>query len=68
MVKVISPIQDILKRGNLAQQWLRFHKKGNTPRQILQSAITDMVQQEQRLFGELYNITAPVPLEHSYVV
>ncbi|NJM57746.1 MAG: glutamate--cysteine ligase [Synechococcales cyanobacterium RU_4_20] len=47
----LSPLQELLAKGNTAQQWLRLYDKGLTPRQILQGAIIDIVQQEQELSG-----------------
>ncbi|MEM8612576.1 MAG: glutamate--cysteine ligase [Cyanobacteria bacterium P01_H01_bin.105] len=50
---VLYPLQGILKRGNTAQQWLSLCEKGLAPRQILQGAIIEMAQQDQKLSKEL---------------
>ncbi|MCM1984196.1 glutamate--cysteine ligase [Lyngbya confervoides] len=49
----LSPILEILREGNQAQQWLRLHQEGYAPQSILIQAIATMVQQELEVRDKL---------------
>ncbi len=54
----LSPVQKILREGNLAQQWLQQQALGLTPAQILQQAIQTAAHQEQDLEDQLCQLLA----------
>jgi predicted glutamate--cysteine ligase len=49
----LSPIQNILRAGNIAQQWLQKYQRGIDIPTIIEQAITEMVQQEKDLESKL---------------
>jgi predicted glutamate--cysteine ligase len=49
----LSPIKQILRSGNLAQQWLQEYQRGIDIPTIIEQAITEMVQQEKDLESKL---------------
>lgn len=49
----LSPVKNILRQGNTAQQWLKWHQQGLNSRQILQKAIVKMEQQEQEFEDQI---------------
>jgi predicted glutamate--cysteine ligase len=49
----LSPIQNILRSGNIAQQWLQEYRRGIDIPTIIEQAITEMVQQEKDLESKL---------------
>ncbi len=49
----LSPVQKILRHGNLAQQWLQQYAAGLTPTQIVTQAVQTAAQQEQELEDKL---------------
>jgi predicted glutamate--cysteine ligase len=49
----LSPVQSILRQGNLAQQWLQQYQEGCSLAAILQQAILDTEQEEQALAADL---------------
>jgi predicted glutamate--cysteine ligase len=49
----LSPLQTILREGNLAQQWLQQSQRGWTVREILTAGIRQVEQQEKDLEDKL---------------
>ncbi len=45
----LSPLQQILQKGNEAQRWLSAHQQGITPRQIMTEAIAATTEMEEEL-------------------
>lgn len=45
----LSPLKQILKKGNTAQRWLKLHDQGLTCQSILMEAIEAMANQEQEV-------------------
>ncbi|NEO30373.1 MAG: glutamate--cysteine ligase [Symploca sp. SIO3C6] len=52
----LSPVKKILREGNMAQQWLRFHSVGLDSRQIITQAIQETAQQEQEIEDKLCDL------------
>jgi len=49
----LSPLREILKRGNVAQQWLKLHQQGLSPSTILEGAISGMDSRDRELEEKL---------------
>ncbi len=45
----LSPLKKILRQGNTAQQWLKLHQQGMSPREIIQKDIQNIAKQERDL-------------------
>lgn len=45
----LSPLKKILRQGNTAQQWLKLHEQGISPREIIQQDIQNIAKQERDL-------------------
>lgn len=54
----VSPLQKILKEGNLAQQWLQQLENGQTPREIIRQGIDLLAVREAELEDELCQMLA----------
>lgn len=49
----LAPVQKILQSGNTAEQWLRLHSLGLSPRQIIIGAIAAVAEREKELEDQL---------------
>lgn len=55
----LSPLKKILREGNEAQRWLKFHSQGLSPQSVMTQAIQAAAQQELELQAKLcYPIAA----------
>ncbi len=45
----LSPLKKILRQGNTAQQWLKLHQQGMSPREIIQQDIQNIAKHEKEL-------------------
>ena len=45
----LSPLKKILRQGNTAQQWLKLHRQGMLPAEIIQRDIQNIAKQERDL-------------------